>query len=115
RNPVVTRGYFRFMTGPAPIPSIIMWMYVPTPFAEDRAEEIQAIMRSCSLPVLISLLEEDGVARMTATHLPLTLVDDRLFGHIARATEQWKLLDTAVESFAIFSGVDGYVRPSYYP
>jgi transcriptional regulator len=89
-------------------------MYVPTLFAEDRPEEIQAIMRSCSLPVLISLLKEDGVARMTATHLPLTLVDDRLVGHIARANKQWKLLDAAVESFAIFSGVDGYVSPSYY-
>ena len=26
-------------------------MYVPTPFVEDRPEELQAIMRSCSLPV----------------------------------------------------------------
>ncbi len=88
-------------------------MYVPAPFAEDRPEEMQAIMQSCSLPILISLLKDDG-ARMTATHLPLTLAGDRLIGHVARANKQWKLLDTAVESLAIFSGVDGYVSPSYY-
>src|SRR5580692_3739481 len=89
-------------------------MYVPPLFAEDRPEEMQAIMRSCSLPMLVSVLKEDGGPRMTATHLPLTLVNDRLVGHIARANKQWKLLDTAVESLAVFSGVDGYVSPSFY-
>lgn len=89
-------------------------MYVPTLFGEDRPEELQAIMRSCSLPLLISLLKDEDGARMTATHLPLTLTGDRLIGHIARANKQWKLLDTTVESFAIFGGVDGYVSPSYY-
>jgi transcriptional regulator len=89
-------------------------MYVPPLFAEDRPEEMQAIMRSCSLPILVSVLEEDGARRMTATHLPLTPMDDRLVGHVARANKQWKLLDTAAESLAIFSGVDGYVSPSYY-
>jgi transcriptional regulator len=87
-------------------------MYVPILFAENRPEEIQAIMRSCSLPVLISLLKEDGEARMTATHLPLTLVDDRLVGHVARANKQWKLLDTAVESCGVFKGVVGFVSPA---
>jgi transcriptional regulator len=39
---------------------------------------------------------------------------ERLIGHIARANKQWKELDTSVEAMAIFSGVDGYVSPSYY-
>jgi transcriptional regulator len=51
---------------------------------------------------------------MVATHLPLILDGERLVGHIARANKQWSLLDTTVESFAIFSGVDGYVSPSFY-
>jgi transcriptional regulator len=89
-------------------------MYVPPLFAEDRPEELQAIMRSCSLPVLVSLTKDEDGPRMVATHLPLTLVGDRLIGHIARANKQWKQLDTEVESFAIFSGVDGYVSPSFY-
>jgi len=89
-------------------------MYVPTLFAEDRPEELQAIMRSCSLPVLVSQLRDSDGVRMTATHLPLTLDGERLVGHVARANPHWKLLDPAVESLAIFSGVDGYISPSLY-
>jgi transcriptional regulator len=89
-------------------------MYVPTLFAEDRPEELQAIMRSCSLPVLVSQARDERGARMWATHLPLMLDGDRLVGHIARANEQWKLLDPTVEALAIFSGVDGYVSPTFY-
>jgi len=89
-------------------------MYVPTLFVEDRPEELQAIMRSCSLPVLVSPLKDAQGTRMVATHLPLMLDGERLVGHIARANEQWRLLDTTVESLAIFSGVDGYVSPSLY-
>jgi transcriptional regulator len=89
-------------------------MYVPPLFAEDRPEELQAIIRSCSLPILVSPISDDDGRRMTATHLPLTLDGERLIGHIARANKQWKLLDTTAESLAIFSGVDGYVSPSYY-
>lgn len=89
-------------------------MYVPPLFAEDRPEELQAIMRSCSLPVLISQLKDDDGVRMTATHLPLMFEGERLVGHIARANKHWQLLDPTVESLAIFSGVDGYVSPSYY-
>lgn len=89
-------------------------MYVPDLFAEDRPEELQAIMRSCSLPVLVSVSRDEDGVRMVATHMPLTLDGDRLIGHIARANRQWKSLDTSVESMAIFSGVDGYVSPSYY-
>ena len=89
-------------------------MYVPTLFAEDRPEELQAIMRSCSLPVLVSQLRDSDGVRMTATHLPLTLDGERLVGHVARANQHWKLLDPAVESLAIFSGVAGYISPSLY-
>jgi transcriptional regulator len=89
-------------------------MYVPPLFAEDRPEELQAIIRNSSLPVLISQVKDDDGVRMVATHLPLMLEGERLVGHIARANKQWQLLDPTVESMAIFSGVDGYVSPSYY-
>jgi transcriptional regulator len=89
-------------------------MYVPPLFAEDRPEEIEAIINSCSLPILISTIKDADGVRLTATHLPLMLDGQRLVGHIARANKQWQLLDTTVESMAIFSGVDGYVSPSFY-
>jgi transcriptional regulator len=89
-------------------------MYVPTSFAEERPDELKAIMRSCSLPVLVSQARDEAGVRMLATHLPLMFDGERLIGHIARANKQWKQLDTTVEAMAIFSGVDGYVSPSYY-
>jgi transcriptional regulator len=89
-------------------------MYVPTSFTEDRPEELKAIMRSCSLPVLISQARDEDGVRMVATHLPLMFDGERLIGHIARANKQWKQLEPSVEAMAIFSGVDGYVSPSYY-
>jgi transcriptional regulator len=89
-------------------------MYVPSLFAEDRPEELEAIINSCSLPILVSSLKDGEDVRLTATHLPLMLDGQRLVGHIARANKQWQLLDTQVESMAIFSGVDGYVSPSFY-
>lgn len=89
-------------------------MYVPSLFAEDRPEELQAIMQSSVLPVLVSPIKDGDAVRMMATHLPLMLDGQRLVGHIARANKQWQLLDSSAESLAIFSGVDGYVSPSYY-
>ena len=89
-------------------------MYVPSLFAEDRPAELQAIMRSCSLPVLVSQVKDGDAVRMVATHLPLMIEEQRLVGHVARANKHWQLLDSSAESLAIFSGVDGYVSPSHY-
>jgi transcriptional regulator len=89
-------------------------MYIPSPFAEDRPEELHAIMRSSCLPVLVSQVKNGDAVHMMATHLPLMLEGQCLVGHIARANKQWQLLDSTAESLAIFSGVDGYVSPSYY-
>ena len=89
-------------------------MYVPQAFAEHDRGQLLAIMRSCSLPVLVSpVIGGDGI-RMAATHLPLMVDGDCLVGHVARANEHWKILDSSVDSLAIFSGVDGYVSPSLY-
>lgn len=89
-------------------------MYVPRIFTEERVEELHAIMRSCSLPVLVSQVRDDNGVRMVATHLPLMVRQNCLIGHLARANPHWQLLDTTAESLAIFSGVDGYISPSLY-
>jgi len=89
-------------------------MYRPRAFAEDRPEELRAIMQSCSLPVLVSTTRDGGAVRMVATHLPLMLRGDTLVGHVARANPHWQTLDTTAESLAIFGGVNGYVSPSLY-
>jgi transcriptional regulator len=89
-------------------------MYVPTAFTEDDPEALHDIMRQCSLPVLVSTARDAAGPRLVATHLPLMIEGQRLVGHVARANEHWKQLDTEVESLAIFKAVDGYVSPSFY-
>lgn len=86
-------------------------MYVPPAFAETRPEELHAIMRAASLPVLVS----PTATGLAATHLPLLLeAPDRLVGHMARANMHWRDFDPHAESLAIFTAVDGYVSPSWY-
>jgi transcriptional regulator len=89
-------------------------MYVPAAFVEDRPEELQAIMETCSLPMLISIVQDVNGLGMVATHLPLTLDGSKLIGHLARGNAHAKLHDTVAESLAIFTAVDGYVSPSFY-
>jgi transcriptional regulator len=86
-------------------------MYNPPAFIEDRPDELHAIMRAASLPVLIS----NTANGLTATHLPLSFqAPDQLIGHMARANPHWRDFDPAGESLAIFTAVDGYVSPSWY-
>jgi transcriptional regulator len=89
-------------------------MYVPNAFREDDPEVLHDIMRQCTLPVLVSTARDAAGPRLMATHLPLMIEGQRLVGHVARANEHWKQLDTAAESLAIFKAVDGYVSPSFY-
>jgi len=86
-------------------------MYNPPAFVETRPDELHAIMRAASLPVLIS----PSPNGLLATHLPLFFqAPDRLIGHVARANPHWRDFDPAAESLAIFSALDGYVSPSWY-
>jgi transcriptional regulator len=87
-------------------------MYNPPAFVEDRPEELEAIMRAASLPVLVSPTRNG----LIATHLPLRFqAPDRLVGHVARANPHWRDFDPNADSLAIFVAVDGYVSPSWYP
>lgn len=87
-------------------------MYIPPAFAENRPEELLAIMRAASLPILVS----PTASGLIATHLPLHVVaPDRIIGHFARANPHWRDVLPGSESLAIFTAVDGYVSPSWYP
>lgn len=87
-------------------------MYNPPAFVEERPEELEAIMRAASLPVLIS----PGKDGLLATHLPLLFAaPDRLIGHVAKANPHWRDFDPNADSLAIFTAVDGYISPTWYP
>jgi transcriptional regulator len=86
-------------------------MYNPPAFMENRPDELQAIMRATSLPILVS----PTPTGLIATHLPLTFLSpDRLIGHVARGNPHWRDFDKSSESLAIFAAVDGYVSPTWY-
>ncbi|MDD2703944.1 MAG: FMN-binding negative transcriptional regulator [Acidocella sp.] len=86
-------------------------MYIPPAFAEDRPEELHAIMRAASLPVLVS----PTASGLLATHLPLSLQGDRLIGHMARPNPHWREALPGADTLAIFTAVDGYISPSWSP
>jgi transcriptional regulator len=87
-------------------------LYIPPAFAEDRPEELLAIMRAASLPILIS----PTASGLVATHMPLHAVShNRIIGHVAKANSHWREVLPGSESLAIFTAVDGYVSPSWYP
>lgn len=86
-------------------------LYNPPAFVEDRPDELHAIMRAASLPILVS----PAPSGLIATHLPLTFqAPDRLIGHVARGNPHWHAFDQSADSLAIFTAVDGYVSPSWY-
>lgn len=87
-------------------------MYTPPAFAEDRPDELLAIMQATSLPILVSPTSTG----LIATHLPLHVAGpDRIIGHFAKANPHWRDLVPGTESLAIFTALDGYVSPSWYP
>jgi transcriptional regulator len=87
-------------------------MYIPPAFAEERPEELHAIMQAASLPVLVSPTSSG----LIATHLPLKLVaPNKLVGHFARANPHWRDVSPGAESLAIFTAADGYISPSWSP
>ncbi|HVE23738.1 MAG TPA: FMN-binding negative transcriptional regulator [Acidocella sp.] len=87
-------------------------MYIPPAFAENDPAELHAIMRTASLPILVSPTAEG----LIATHLPLSFqAPDRIVGHFARANPHWRNFTPDADSLAIFTAMDGYVSPSWYP
>ncbi len=88
-------------------------MYNPPAFAETQQDELTAIMRAASLPVLVSPARGGG---LLATHLPLLFqAPDRLIGHVAKGNFHWRDFDPTQDSLAMFTAADGYVSPSWYP
>ncbi len=90
-------------------------MYRPPAFREDRLETLYALMREHPLATLVTA----GPQGLLASHAPLGLDPARgpkgtLIGHLSRANEQWRELETAGQALAVFQGPEAYVSPSYY-
>ena len=91
-------------------------MYLPSQFAETRAEILHALMARHPLATLITA----GSEGLLADHLPMMFSSQAagpglLTGHVARANPVWRDHRSDQEVLAIFQGPEAYITPSYYP
>ena len=91
-------------------------MYLPAHFAESRPEELQRIIRSHPLGMLVAQADD----RLDADHLPFEFDADRgehgvLVAHVARANPVWQRCPTGTPVLVVFRGAQGYISPNWYP
>jgi transcriptional regulator len=89
-------------------------MYLPTHFAETRAEVLQDLIRTHPLATLVHL----GTDGLAADHIPLMLhqaTDGEITmrGHVARANPIWSAANGKAV-LAVFQGPHAYISPSWY-
>lgn len=88
-------------------------MYRPRHFHIDDKSALFRVMRDSGFALLVS-----GGGNLVASHIPLFLDTDgddgRLFGHVARANDQWREFDGTTEAMAVFQGPHAYISPSWY-
>lgn len=84
-------------------------MYIPQYFSEKDPVKLLDVMRQFSFALLVSQDRGSPIA----THLPLLPESGVLFGHVARANEQWKSAE-GQRVMAVFSGPHAYISPSWY-
>ena len=91
-------------------------MYQPNHFVLHDNSEIVEIMRRFPLATLVLALP-DG---LSINHFPMlvTLSDGAptaLRCHVARANPVWRNIESADDLKVVFSGVQSYVSPNWYP
>lgn len=91
-------------------------MYAPSHFVLTQPEELNRIIRSHPLGVLVSA----GPDGLDADHIPFEFDPavgplGRLSAHVARANPLWQRCPTGTDVMVIFRGAEAYVSPSWYP
>ncbi|HEX8232525.1 MAG TPA: FMN-binding negative transcriptional regulator [Caulobacteraceae bacterium] len=88
-------------------------MYAPEPFAVIDPDEIDRLLSAARLGALVT----HGAEGFWASHLPFLheAGEGRLIGHLARPNPQHRLSPAGAEALVIFTGVDAYVSPNWYP
>ncbi|MED1607526.1 FMN-binding negative transcriptional regulator [Cytobacillus kochii] len=86
-------------------------MYIPKYFKIEDEEVIYDFIEKNGFATFFS--QHNG--EPFATHLPLMLNESRdtLYGHFARANEQWKDIDDQ-QILAVFQGPHCYISPTWY-
>ena len=86
-------------------------MYVPSHFSVTETEEIFSFLDANAFGQLISIADQ----RLTASHLPFLVTDDRkhLHCHLARQNPHWQTLEDQ-QVLVTFQGPHDYISPSWY-
>lgn len=85
-------------------------MYTPRHFAAHNREQALRIVQEYPFATLIT--SADG-APAHVTHLPLTLEEGQLWGHMARPNPHWPAF-AGGRTVAIFHGPHQYISPRWY-
>ncbi len=87
-------------------------MYLPDIYAETDAAEIDRLIDSARLGLLIT----HGPEGLYASHLPMVWDPERrtLTGHLARANPH-RALAEGEQALVVLTGPDAYVSPNWYP
>ena len=92
-------------------------MYLPSHFAESRAEVLGRLIQDHPLGLLITLAD----AGLQADPVPFFLDPDPAGGpgilraHVARANPVWRDSRPDVDALVVFQGAQAYVSPNWYP
>ena len=90
-------------------------MHTSKQFRQDDVETIRSLVAANPLGTLVTNAHGD----LVGNHIPFQWVDDQrngtLEGHVARANPVWCDIDSNSEVLVVFSGVDAYISPSWYP
>ncbi|MCS6766368.1 MAG: FMN-binding negative transcriptional regulator, partial [Candidatus Protistobacter heckmanni] len=91
-------------------------MYIPPHFATTQPDELQRIIQSHPLGVLVT----HGADGLDANHLPFEFDPAAgeagvLTAHVARANPVWRKCADGDAVMVVFRGLEGYVSPNWYP
>src|SRR3954464_12726658 len=90
-------------------------MYLPSHFAETRAEVLHELIAAHPLATLVT----SGAKGLDANHIPFEFHPlpeplGTLRAHVARANPVWREFSRDTESLVIFQGPQIYITPSWY-
>jgi transcriptional regulator len=89
-------------------------VYEPAHFIEDRTEVMHDLIRAHPLGLLVCNGEDGPVANPVPFLVGTDQSGTVLKAHLARANDQWKLLETVRTVLVVFQGPQAYVTPSWY-
>jgi transcriptional regulator len=90
-------------------------LYTPEHFKQDQIPILHDMIQMTGFCSLVTF----GSDGLRASHVPILLDTEsgpygKIYGHLAKANQQWVEADPNVDALVIFTGPDAYISPSWY-